>query len=391
MPWKVQSPMSIRQEFIVFASQADANIAALCRRYGVARKTAYKWLARFRAAGSSGDAAVAALADRSRRPTSSPTRTANDVEQLVVSLRQQHPAWGARKLKRRLADQGHVGLPARSTINGILGRHGLIDPATSQQHAPHQRFQRERPNELWQIDFKGHFATSAGGRCHPLTALDDCSRFNVLLRACDNERLETVQAALTDTMRRYGMPEAILADNGPPWGDGGGGQDGGNWTALGLWLIRRGVRVLHGRPYHPQTQGKEERFHRTLKAEAIGSRCFRDTAECQQVFDAWREVYNLQRPHEALGLATPATRYMPATTRPFVETPPPIEYGPTDQVRKVCAAGRICFKGGDYRIGKAFIGERVALRPTTTDGLMEIYYSHQRVAEIDLRVQSEVR
>ena len=388
MPWKVQSPMSIRQEFIVFATQADANVAALCRRYGVSRKTAYKWLARSRAAGT-GSAAAAALADRSRRPKSSPTRTRDDVEQLVVALRRQHPAWGARKLTRRLADLGHgADLPARSTVNDILGRHGLIDPATSQQHAPHQRFERQRPNELWQMDFKGHFATDAGGRCHPLTVLDDHSRFNVLLRACDDERLETVQQALTETMRRYGMPEAILSDNGPPWGNCG--QDG-NWTTLGLWLLRRGVRVLHGRPHHPQTQGKEERFHRTLKAEAIGSRSFRDTAECQRVFDDWREVYNLQRPHEALGMATPATRYAPATARPFVEAPPTIEYGPGDAVRKVCAAGRICYRGGAHRIGKAFIGERVAVRATTTDGLMEVYYCHQRVAEIDLRVQSEAR
>jgi len=381
VPWKVQLPMSIRQEFIVFATQADANIAALCRRFGVSRKTAYKWLARFRAGGD------AALGNRSRRPHASPSRTAADVEQLVVSLRQQHPAWGARKLKRRLTDLGQPDLPARSTVNDILARHGLIDPAVSPQHAPHQRFERERPNELWQMDFKGHFATDAG-RCHPLTVLDDCSRFNVLLRACGNERLETVQAALAETMRRYGMPEAILADNGPPWGNCG--QDG-NWTTLGLWLVRRGVKVLHGRPHHPQTQGKEERFHRTLKAEAIGSRCFRDNAECQRVFDAWREVYNLQRPHEALAMATPATRYTPATTRSFVETPGPIEYSPGDAVRKVCAAGRICYRGGDYRIGKAFIGERVAVRPTTTDGMMEVYYCHQRVAEIDLRVQSEAR
>jgi transposase InsO family protein len=372
--------MSNRLEFISFASQANANIAGLCRRFGVSRKTAYKWLDRWRQGGN------AALADRSCRPNSSPTRTRDDVEQLVVKLRRDHPAWGARKLKRRLEDLGHADLPARSTVNGILARHGLIDPQRKQEHTPHQRFQRERPNELWQIDFKGHFATDAG-RCHPLTMLDDYSRFNVLLRACDNERLATVQDALADTMRRYGMPDAILSDNGPPWGNCG--QDG-NWTMLGVWLLRRGVKVLHGRPHHPQTQGKEERFHRTLKAEAIGSRCFRDIADCQRVFDDWREVYNLQRPHEALALATPATRYTPAA-RAFVETPGPIEYGTGDQVRKVCAAGRIAYRGLNYRVSTAFAGERLAVRPTTTDGLMEVFYCHQRVAEIDLRGQSNNR
>lgn len=362
----------------MFASRPQACLAELCRRFGVSRKTGYKWLRRWR----EGDVE---LADRSRRPRSSPSRTKAALEQEVVALRRAHPTWGARKLKRRLADLERPGLPARSTINGILSRHGLIDPP-QQKHPAYQRFERQRPNELWQMDFKGHFATDAG-RCHPLTVLDDCSRFNVLLRACGDERAETVQAALAQAMRRYGMPEAILSDNGSPWGCCG--QDG-NWTGLGVWLLRRGIRLLHGRAAHPQTQGKEERFHRTLKAEAIGSRHFSDTTDCQRVFDAWREVYNCQRPHEALGLATPVTRYTPAK-RAFIETPDPIEYGPGDQVRKVCAAGRVSFAGAAWRISKAFIGEPVAIRPTPNDGVMAVYYCHQRIAEIDLRRSSEVR
>jgi transposase InsO family protein len=358
----------------------------LCRRFGISRKTGYKWLGR---AAAGGDAPLAGrLADRSRRPAASPARTGEAVERLVADLRAAHPAWGARKLKRRLEDLGHGGVPARSTVNDILRRRGLIRPAASAAATPYVRFERGSPNELWQMDFKGHFATAAG-RCHPLTALDDHSRFSVLLRACGDERLETVRDALADAMRRYGMPEAILADNGPPWASrGGGGADGdGNWTALGAWLVRRGVRVLHGRPRHPQTQGKEERFHRTLAAEAIGTRAFRDVPDCQAAFDAWREVYNLQRPHEALGLATPATRYAPSP-RAFVEAPPPIEYGPADAVRRVCGKGRVSFRGRACRVGKAFAGEPVALRPTATDGLLDVFYCHQRVAEIDLRAQS---
>jgi transposase InsO family protein len=377
VPWKVQSSMSLREEFVSFASQPDANIAALCRQLGISRKTGYKWIARSKSPGES------PLADRSRRPLNSPSRTCDDIEQQIVALRRKHPAWGARKLKRRLEDLGQENLPARSTVNGILVRHGLIDPDTARQHAPAQRFQREHPNELWQMDFKGHFATDAG-RCHPLTILDDCSRFNVLLRACHDERLETVRSGLTDAMRRYGTPQAILADNGPPWGSFG--QDG-NWTRLGIWLVRRGVKVLHGRPNHPQTQGKEERFHRTLKAEAIGARSFRDVPDSQSCFDVWRDVYNLHRPHEALGLATPATRYTPSP-RPFVETPPPIEYSSGDDVRKVCSKGCVWFKGQRWRVGHAFTGESVALRVSETDGLMSVFYCHQQVAKIDLRGQS---
>jgi transposase InsO family protein len=369
--------MSLREEFIRFASQPDANVALLCRRFGVSRKTGYKWLARADAGGEH------ALASRSRRPIRSPSRTDRAVEQRIVALRAAHPAWGARKIKRRLEDLGNTDVPARSTVNQVLLRQGLIDHAASRQHAPPQRFQRSMPNELWQMDFKGHFATDAG-RCHPLTVLDDHSRYNLLLLACDQERLETVRGGLIDTMRRYGMPQAVLADNGPPWGSFG--QDG-NWTTLGAWLVRRGVNVLHGRPNHPQTQGKEERFHRTLKAEALGSRSFRDNLHCQAVFDAWRTVYNRERPHEALDLATPATRYTPSA-RAFVETLSPIEYGPGDAVRRVCAKGTISYQGSAYRIGKAFKSQPVAVRPTLLDGKMDVFYCHQRVAEIDLRGQS---
>jgi transposase InsO family protein len=380
MPWKVESPMSLRQEFVMFALQPDANVSSLCRRFDISRKTGYKWLARSRT-----DPA-GALADASRRPIRSPGKTSAAIELLVTALRGEHPAWGARKIKRRLEDLGHADLPARSTVNDILHRGGLIDPAASLKHSSCKRFERAAPNELWQMDFKGHFETAAG-RCHPLTMLDDHSRFNVLLRACDNERLETVKAALTDTLRRYGMPRCILSDNGPPWGSFG---IEGNWTALAAWLIRRGVSVTHGRPSHPQTQGKEERFHRTLKAEAIGSRSFRDNPDAQRIFDNWRDIYNSQRPHEALGLAVPATRYTPSL-RAFPETLAPFEYGPGDEVRKVCQDGKASFKGRNRRIGCAFAGEQVAVRPTTTDGVMDVFYCHQRVAEIDLRVQTGSR
>jgi len=376
MPWKVDSPVSLRLEFVTFASCEEANVSALCRQFGISRKTGYKWLARRRL-----DAADS-LADRPRRPLRSPDKTGPEAEQQIVSLRLEHPAWGARKLRRRLQDLGHQDLPARSTINDVLHRHALIRPDESARHAPCQRFERAAPNELWQMDFKGHFATDAD-RCHPLTILDDHSRFNVLLKACRNEQSATVQAGLTEAMRRYGMPIAILADNGPPWGTCGQEED---HTVLSAWLIRRGVRVLHGRPRHPQTQGKEERFHRTLKAEAIGTRRLRDMKHCQNVFDAWREVYNHQRPHEAIGMSVPAKRYAPSS-KTFPENPPPIEYGSDDVVRRVCEKGLISFKGQSYKIGRAFVGQPIAVRPTTTDGRMQVFYCHQAIGELNLRSQ----
>jgi transposase InsO family protein len=374
MPWKEASPMSLRREFVQFALAPDRNLAELCRRFGISRKTAYKWLAR------ATDGEPAALADRRRRPHTSPSRTPATVEAQVVALRQQHPAWGGRKLRAVLRADGARPTPAPSTITDILRRHGLLTPERPQPHA-WQRFTAPAPNALWQMDFKGHVPAGTG-RCHPLTVLDDHSRFNLCLAACADERAATVQAHLTTTFRRYGLPDRMLMDNGSPWG-----HDADHpWTRLTVWLLRLGVGVSHGRPYHPQTQGKDERFHRTLVVEVVASRpAWPDVASYQAAFDAWRPVYNERRPHDSLGLRPPAVLYQPSP-RAFPAALPPIEYGPDDRVRKVQDKGQIFVHGRTYRIGTAFRGLPVALRPTATDAAdrFDVYFCHQRVATIDL-------
>ena len=359
----------------MLARAEGANVRELCRRYGVSPTAGYKWLARYAQEGEAG------LVERSRRPKRSPARTGAATEQLILQLRAQNPAWGGRKLQRRLRDMGHAVLPSASTITEILRRHGQIDAAEADKHRAWQRFECEAPNRLWQMDFKGHFALEQG-RCHPLTVLDDHSRFSLGLEACGNEREATVKERLVALFRRYGMPERLLTDNGPPWG--GLGQTA--WTSLGVWLIQLGVRLCHGRPYHPQTQGKEERFHRTLQAEAIGRRHFRDLVACQSRFDAWRQVYNFERPHEALAMATPASRYQPSR-RSFPETLAPIEYAPGDIVRKVQTGGWISLRGCEWRLGKAFARHPVALRPTSKDGVFEVYFCHQQIGALDLTTE----
>jgi transposase InsO family protein len=374
MPWKEVSAMSLREEFVLLAKQEGANVAQLCRRFGVSRKTGYKWLKRFEAD------SLAALADRSRQPLHSPRRTPTDCEERILALRQQHPAWGGRKLRARLLALGVCAVPSASTITAILARHGLIEPSESSKHQPFVRFEHEQPNELWQMDFKGHFAVADGQRCHPLTVLDDHSRFAVGLVACCNEQTETVRSELTGLFRRYGLPWRMLMDNGSPWGD--------DWnhpyTPLTVWLLQIGVRVTHGRPFHPQTQGKDERFHRTLKAEVLRDSKFRRLADCQPRFDSWRAVYNLERPHEALGMQVPASRYQPSP-RAFPETLSPIEYGPGDQVRKVQQGGWFSFRGRDVHVSSAFHSYSLALRATTTEDLWEVYFSDHRLGELDLR------
>jgi transposase InsO family protein len=378
MPWKDATQMSLRLEFARLALRDGANVRQLCRRFGVSPKTAYKWLARFRAGGP------AALADRSRRPAASPGRTAAALERAVLQLRDAHPAWGGRKLRRRLLDLGHPAVPSASTVTAILRRHGRLGGRAGQPRG-WQRFEHQAPNRLWQVDFKGHFALSGGGRCHPLTVLDDHSRYLLALAACPDERDATVRARLAEAFRRYGLPDRLLCDNGPPWGSAGAD---GPYTALGVWLLRLGVAVGHGRPYHPQTQGKDERLHRTLAAEVLQGQAFPDLAACQRAFDAWRPVYNHQRPHEALALAVPGSRYR-VSPRPFPEALPALEYGPGDAVRRVQADGTVSFRGRPWKVGGAFRGEPVGVRATAEDGVWAVYFGVHAVASLDLRGQNE--
>ena len=371
MPWKEVSTMSQRHEFVRLAHQPGTSLRGLCRRFGISPPTAYKWLTRYAAAGAEG------LQDRSRRPHQMPQRTAAVVEHAILHLRTTHPTWGGRKLHARLQALGYPAVPAPSTITAILRRHGRLAPA-ARTAADWQRFEHATPNALWQMDFKGHFALGTG-RCHPLTILDDCSRFALCLQACANEQTATVHAHLRTTFRRYGLPLRLLLDNGAPWGD----RAGSPFTPLTVWCIRLGIGISHARPAHPQTLGKDERFHRTLKTELLHQRQFQDLAHCQQHFEHWRDQYNLDRPHEALALTVPATRYQPSP-RPFPETLPPIEYGPTDIVRKVQAQGALSYRGRLFRICKAFRGYPVALRPTQHDGHWRVYFCHQHVADLDL-------
>lgn len=373
MPWKEVSIMSQRLEFISLATAANANLRLLCRSFNISPATAYKWLERFQAAGAKG------LEDRSRRPHHSPAQTAAEMEEIVSNLRRKHPAWGGRKLEKRLHDLGHTGVPSPSTITAILRRQQLLDPTESAKHQAFVRFERAAPNELWQMDFKGEFKLPQG-RCYPLTILDDYSRFAVALQACARNTKIITQAAMIQVFRRYGLPDWITCDNGSPWGSGGRSY----YTALGVWLLRLGIGISHSRPHHPQTQGKDERFHRTLKAEVLRYLRGDSLAQWQRHFDQWRVVYNTERPHEALAMAVPSSRYQPSQRR-YPEKLPAIEYGPADIVRKVRHYGHIKYLGHEYHIGSAFYGLPVALRQTTTDGLFAVFFCNHKIGRLDLR------
>ena len=366
--------MSQRHEFVLLAGQAGTNFRRLCRRFGISPKTGYKWRKRFATQGTVG------LADRLRRPLHSPGQCPEATAAQVLAVRAEHPTWGGRKLRRRLQDLQVESVPAASTCTEILRRAQQLCAQSAVK--PHQRFERSSPNELWQMDFKGHFPMQSGQRCHPLTVLDDCSRFNVLISPEADETGRTVEAALTRAFGQYGLPEAVLCDNGAPWGHP---EPTCPYTQLTVWLLRLGVRVLHGRPYHPQTQGKDERFHRTLQADLIDLHTWRDLGHCRELFPRFRDTYNTERPHDSLQGATPLSRYQ-SSPRQMPACLPLIEYPAGTQVRILRSSGRFMLGHQTWYVGTAFGGLPVGLRPSAqADGQWEVFFGCHRLGSLDLR------
>lgn len=370
MPWDNRGLMSLREEFIHAVLEKIESISELARKYNISRKTAYKWIKRHSKEG------VLGLSDRSRRPCHMPSRIHNDHVELIALIRDQYPSWGAKKLRQVLINAGHVDLPSIASFNRILHRQNKIIPTETSKRQRFIRFERENPNELWQMDFKGYFAVTEGS-CYPLTILDDCSRFSICLKACCSENAIAVRNALEEAFRQYGLPEAMTMDNGAPWK----GYPTQRLSKLTIWLMRLGIKIGHSRPYHPQTQGKDERFHRSLKEEVLKYHNFQNLSDAQQHFDEWRYLYNHIRPHEALGMLCPIQKYK-QSQRKFPEKLPPVEYGLGEEVRHVKRGGEVTFKGKYYYVGEHLHGEPVAIRQRA-EKRWDIYYVNTRIGSFE--------
>lgn len=372
MAWKEETAMSNKKLFVKLALEQKDTVSALCKVFNISRECGYKWLRRYKEFGPKG------LEELSRKPLRSPSKTSMTSEQEVLKVRNKHPAWGSRKIHAYLKRFGDSSPPAPSTINRVLHRHSMIDEAESIKHTAFLRFEHAMPNQLWQMDFKGCFVVN-GERCNPLTVLDDHSRYSLCLEACKNQQTVTVQEVLTRVFKEYGLPERMTMDNGSPWAC----PSEIGFTTLEVWLIRLGIYVTHSRPYHPQTQGKDERFHRSLKEEVLKRASFQTMEEIQKRFSEWRECYNNERPHEALGLNPPASRYR-ASIRRYLDPLPPIGYEEGSVVKKVQKNGIIRYMGHIYFISQSIGGLPVKIVETNRDGILEVYLNHQKVREIDL-------
>lgn len=369
MPWKESSKMSLREEFAAAVLSGEESFAAVCRRYGISRKTGYKWMNRIHAGEP--------LEDHSRAPHTIANRTSAETEALILACRTEHPAWGPRKLERHLQNHGHHNLPSKSTIGNILRRNGCIDPAESEKHQAWERFERSRPNALWQMDFKGEFRMLNGELCYPLTILDDYSRYSLCVQACPNLRYENFYPVFRSVLAECGLPQDILCDHGKPWSDSKGGI-----TRFEVQMMMLDILPIHGRMLHPQTQGKEERFHRTMKAELLSRRPMRDLSDAQAAFDPWRWTYNHERPHEALDMACPASRYRPSSrSLPAVLSEP--EYPSGAALRKVNYKGYISLYRKRYYLSEALAGKLLSFREADSNTII-LSYGAFDVARVDL-------
>lgn len=372
MPWKETNAMTQRMTFLECYLRNESSLTALAKMFSISRKTAYKWIERHKMLGLDG------LLDQSRVPHNIHNCVPSEMEALILQTREQFPAWGARKLKKFLENKGCSHLPCESTFNRILKRKGYIASAETAKRQKFIRFEHSSPNDLWQMDFKGFFRINRE-KCNPLTILDDHSRFAVCLKSCHNQTENTVRNQLISTFREYGLPNRMTMDNGAPWG-----SSGRNYTRLSVWLMRLGIKVSYSRPYHPQTQGKDERFHRSMKEELLNRVQFNSLEDAQKQFDIWRRIYNYERPHEGILLQVPADRYKRSVFE-YPEKMPTIEYESGEIVRKVHSTGRISYQGHDYYLGEAFQGDYVALREEEEEGFLEVYFNRQRIKILDLK------
>lgn len=372
MPWKEESVMSQRIKLVELLLLPNSNVTEICLRFNVSRKTAYKWLARYHEGG------VAALEDVSRAPSLQPGKISSDIEQRIVTAHKEYPYWGPRKLRDYLLHtEGLSNVPSHTTCSRVLKRNDCSIITNNKSKPATLRFERTEANALWQMDFKGSFMTGQQ-RCYPLTLLDDYSRYSIALKACNDETKKTVQEQLIAIFSEFGLPEQINVDNGNPWGS----ADLESYCSLQVWLMRLGIRVTHSAPYHPQTNGKDERFHRTLKLEVLHQRNYTPRT-IQNAFDEWRHIYNNKRPHEALKGKTPSERYL-MSFRSYPKELPEIEYEDGVVKRAHKTTGTIRYKGKRISVGRGFADQDIAIKETDHENVYAIFFMHNFIKKVNL-------
>ena len=376
MPWNETSPMHERMRFIEDMKLGVFGMAELCRRFGVSRKTGYKWLERHEQYGARG------LADRSRRPQRSPHQTAAATMERLLEVKRLHRNWGAKKLLKILRRKDpERAWPACSTVSARLKQEGLVitkSRRTWPGHAPKPQTPMQAPNEIWTVDYKGEFKTGDGIYCYPLTVVDGFSRYLLGCQGHYSTATGPAKAVFQRLFREYGLPRIIRSDNGVPFATTALGR----LSRLSVWWIKLGITPELNEPAHPEQNGRHERMHRTLKAETTRPPRANLCAQ-QRAFNEFRREYNEERPHEALGQETPASMYRPSR-RALAERPQPLQYPAHFEQRLVSENSGIRWNGERVCVSHVLAGETVGLEPID-DGLWDLYFGPVKLGRLDER------
>jgi putative transposase len=377
MPWDETTGMDQRVRFIGDFSSCRYTMSELCERYGISRKTGYKWSQRYAEEGVEG------LLDRSRAPRRSPQQTEARCEESLVEARRDHPDWGARKLLLRLRGRHpEWGWPAASTGGEILKRHGLVAPRRRRRCPPvaaKPLVEATSPNRLWTADFKGEFRTGDRQLCYPLTVADRFSRYLLGCRSRRSTAVLEAQPVFEELFVHYGLPEAILTDGGPPFA---APLSPRRLSRLSVWWVKLGIEPVVIQPGKPQQNGCHERMHRTLKAATARPPASTLAAQ-QRVFDRFRREYNNERPHEGIGMKTPSQLYRPSA-RPFPSRLQELSYPGHFEVRRVRASGEIKWRGERLFVSEVLGGELVGLEERD-DGLWSLFFGPLLLGRYDER------
>ena len=365
MPWESKTVEEIRKEFIE-AAKTTNNFSSLCREFGITRRTGYKWIERAKTTND--------YSDRSHARKIVNNKTNLETENIILTLRKENPGWGAKTLRKVLENQGCENLPCIKTFNNILKRNDCITKEESLKHKPFVRFEKELCNEMWQTDFKGEFLMQDNNKCFPLDIIDDHSRFLIKIKALTSTA-NAVIPCFKEAFYEYGMPNSILSDNGAQFA---GFKQG--YTQFEKWLMNNNILPIHGRIKHPQTQGKIERFHRTMKNELLNHNDFTDVNDADLALQNWRIKYNNIRPHEALNMKSPADIYTPSD-REYTDTVKKYEYGGQHHVIKVNSWGYVRFDKWQVYLSETMIDEYIEFRPNPLGDSFIACYRNFKIAE----------
>ena len=376
MPWRETSVMDERLRFVARLLEGE-GMSEVCRDFGISRKTGYKIFNRYK------DEGLEALTDRSRRPVRHANQLPDPVEAMIVRLKKEKPHWGARKIRELLVRKlaGDVRIPAKSTVHAVLDRHGLVAQARRRtRHKAEGTALSEalQANDLWCADFKGEFKLGNGRYCYPLTVTDQATRYLLACEAFESTREVGVIEAFRRLFAEHGLPRAIRSDNGLPFASPNGLY---NLSKLSVFWLRLGISIERIKPGHPQQNGRHERMHLTLKKETTRP-AGRTLLQQQAKFDEFVSEFNLERPHEAIGMKVPADLYANASSRPYLGLPE-LDYPFHDREIVITNCGRACLHRKKINISTVLAGQKLGIKEVD-DGIWLVSFMHYDLGYIDL-------